>query len=258
MFHPKPARPEIVFSPGTWFSHLFASILSVLSILTSAAVGNVHISFALWSWLWVRIRLENCVCRCWVLAIAWLGAHRGEPAPVPAGLVPALGWGHLLLSPGPCCTLSSCSAAGALLGNKGNHAIGASEKLIFPLLFLQGMEEDVEGKEAESHFHLKVSLTNLPGNGWGCYNHFVGLQSPALNLEGTFLLGSSNTFCLSLLSIWQLLWLRDSSLLIIPGSSILNFYGLCFAAPEPQYITCTKAVEWELQQSWMSFSKWII
>lgn len=128
---------------------------------------------------------------------------RGEPAPVPAGLVPALGWGHLLLSPGPCCTLRSCSATGALLGSKGkgNHDIGASEKMIFPLLFPQGMGKGVERKEVESHFHLKVSLTNPPGNGWGCYNHFVGLQSPALNLQGTFLLGSSNTFCLSLLSI---------------------------------------------------------
>lgn len=165
-----------------------------------------------------------------------------------------------MLSPGPCCTLRSCSAADALLGNKGkgNHDIGASEKLIFSLLSLQGMEKDGERKEAESHFHLKVSVTNPPGNWWGCYNHSVGLQSPALNLEGTFLLGSSNTFCLSLLSIWQPLWLRDSSLLIIPGSSILNFYGLRFAAPEPQYITCTVAVEWELQQGCMSFSKWII
>lgn len=108
-----------------------------------------------------------------------------------------------MLSPGPCCTLRSCSAADALLGSKGkgNHDIGASEKLVFPLLSLQGMEKDGERKEAESHFHLKVSMTNPPGNWWGCYNHSVGLQSPALNLEGTFLLGSSNTFCLSLLSV---------------------------------------------------------
>lgn len=175
---------------------------------------------------------------------------RGEPAPVPA-----LGWGHLLLSP---LTLSSAQLLMLCWLTKAKETTSVSVRSwYFPFCLCQEWRK-VERKESESHFHLKVSLTNPPGNGWGCYNHLVGLQSPALNLEGTFLLGSSSTFCLSLLSIWQPLRLRDSSLLIIPGSRILNFYGLRFAAPEPQYITCTVAVEWELQQGCMSFSKWII
>lgn len=128
---------------------------------------------------------------------------------------------------------------------------------IFSSLFARNEERHVFGSW-ESHFHLKVSMTNPNGKWWVCYNHFVELQRPALNLEETFLLGRRSAFCLSLLSIWKPLWVRDSSLLIIPGSSILNFYGLHFAAPEPQYITCTVAVKWELQQGCMSFSRWII
>lgn len=97
MFHPKPARQETVLSPETWFSYLFSYILLVLSILTSAAVGNVHISFALWSWLCVRIRLGNCVCagRWWILAIAWLGAHERRTCPSPSRFSPSFRCYHL-------------------------------------------------------------------------------------------------------------------------------------------------------------------
>lgn len=151
----------------------------------------------------MRIKLQNCVSRWWILAIAWLGAHEGRTCPSPSRFSASFRLGAPFAVTWPLLHPELLLSADALLGNKGkgNHDIGASERLVFSLLFLQGMEKGVERKEAESHFHLKVSLTNPPGNGWGCYNHFVGLQSPALNLEGTILLGSSNTFCLSLLSI---------------------------------------------------------